>query len=47
MTVKNIVLKINAKKSTLDTLNIEGGEFGRGSQGKPLKIAAKAKQRKV
>ena len=42
MTVKNIVLKINAKKSTLDTLNIEGGEFGRGSQGKPLKIAAKA-----
>jgi len=42
VTVKNIVLKINAKKSTLDTLNIEGGEFGRGSQGKPLKIAAKA-----
>ncbi|WP_427927612.1 Ig-like domain-containing protein [Acinetobacter guillouiae] len=42
MTVKNIVLKINAKKSTLDTLNIEGGEFGHGSQGKPLKIAAKA-----
>lgn len=42
MTVKNIVLKINAKKETLDTFSIEGGQAGRDYWGQPLKIAAKA-----
>ncbi|TCM60441.1 CshA-type fibril repeat protein, partial [Acinetobacter calcoaceticus] len=42
MSVKNIVLKINDKKATLDTFSIEGGKGGRGAQGTPLKLAAKA-----